>query len=144
MVELHPELRAEGWTAYHDETFLGHVGSIFVRPREGGRDFGILTGPQHRNLSGRLHGGVFMTLFDRSMGDALRNAQPGIAFATAQLSTDFIRPVMIGTFVELRTEIIRIGRTAVNMRAEAWAESKIVGAATALFLRAASKALDSA
>lgn len=130
-----PEMQAgQGWQILRDETFIGHIGSVYTRPAEGCDELAILTRPIHRNLSGGVHGGILMSLFDRAMGWHVRGLHPGESFATASMTVEFVRPIRVGDFVRIRPVLTKDGRKAVFIRAEAQVGEKMVGAATATFL----------
>lgn len=124
----------EGWVPYADETFLGHVGSLFTRRTETGEELGLQSVPHHRNLSGLVHGGVLMTLLDRVMAMHVIATRPQENFVTATMNVEFLRVARIGEFIRLRAVPVKSGRRSVFMRAEAWVDARQVGMASALFV----------
>ena len=130
----HRALLDEGWQLLDDGTFVSHIGSVYTRTAEGCEELGILTLPVHRNLSGNVHGGILMALFDRAMGRHARGLHPGERFATGTMTVDFLRQVRVGDFIRIRPIAVKDGRRAVFMRGEAHVGERIVGAASATFL----------
>lgn len=123
-----------GWRLLQDETFIGQIGSVYTRQAEGCEEFGILALPAHRNMSGTVHGGILMSLFDRAMGRHVRGLHPGEPFATAVMTVEFLRRVRVGEFIRVRPIVTKDGRRAVFMRGEAHVGERMVGAASATFL----------
>ena len=124
----------EGWRPMDDDTFIGHLGSVYSRPAGGFYELGILTGRHHQNKSGIVHGGVMMTVFDRAMGGNVRDMRAGERFATASMTVDFLREVRIGEFIRVTSFLTKAGRKAVFMRGEAHVGDRLVGAASAVFM----------
>jgi acyl-coenzyme A thioesterase PaaI-like protein len=129
-----PPLHEQGWEPYADDTFIGHVASVYVRQTGAVPEFGILTRDIHRNISGAVHGGILMTMFDRAMGVQIRQLRPDERFATASMTTDFLRSGRIGEFIRFEAVVMKSGRNTVFMRAEAWAADRLVGSANAIFM----------
>lgn len=92
--------------------FLELVGPIFVRGEGDGRVFALRVEERHGNLGGNAHGGLLAALVDFALGRAI-GAETGAdgAPATVSLTTDFLRPVRPGDWVEAHTEVERAGRT---------------------------------
>jgi acyl-coenzyme A thioesterase PaaI-like protein len=127
----------DGWQPMDDDTFIGHVGSVYTRPAGALFELGILTGSRHQNMSGMVHGGVMMTVFDRAMGGNVRDMRAGERFATASMTVDFLRQVRVGEFIRLTSFVTKAGRKAVFMRGEAHVGDRLVGAASAIFMAVA-------
>lgn len=55
--------------------------------------------PEHRNITGVVHGGLLMTVLDTLMGHAVFThlGDPAIQFGTSQMTTHFLRVVAKGT-----------------------------------------------
>ena len=66
---------------------------------------------EHRNIEGRIHGGVFLALLDTAMGHAiatLRGQERIAGAATMQFSCQFLRPPE-GARLEARGTVMRLG-----------------------------------
>lgn len=133
---MRPEdLQAEGWEPHVDDTFVGRVGGVMQRRRDGMLNIGLMTDASHGNLSGILHGGVMMTLIDRAIGIACREAEPGTRIATASLTVNFLRQVQIGDFVQILCQVRKSGRKAIFADAEAMVNDRPVTIAQAIMMR---------
>ncbi|MFN2433464.1 MAG: PaaI family thioesterase [Gemmatimonadota bacterium] len=66
--------------------------------------------PEHRNIEGRIHGGVALTLLDTAMGHAVGSLGPAVVegAATLQLSCQFLA-APAGLRMEARGMVTRLG-----------------------------------
>jgi uncharacterized protein (TIGR00369 family) len=92
--------------------FFELVGPVHVRGEGDERVFALRVEERHGNLGGSAHGGLLAALVDFALGRAI-GAETGEdgAPATVSLTTDFLRLVRPGDWVEAHTEVERIGRT---------------------------------
>ena len=127
-------LHADGWCDYTDQSFIGHIGPVLIRETEAGREFCLPTTAIHKNLSGNVHGGVIMALFDRAMGAAIRHQAPDLRFATASMTTEFLRPVRIGDVLRFQAHLLKAGRKAYNLRGEAYVGDRLCATTSAVFM----------
>ena len=70
--------------------------------------------PEHLNIEGWVHGGVFLVLLDTAMGHAvgsLREREALSGAATMQLSCQFLAPPR-GQRLTARGTVLRLGRTS--------------------------------
>jgi uncharacterized protein (TIGR00369 family) len=90
--------------------FMELIGPVFAA--EDGGSFAVRVGERHRNAAGTVHGGLLMALADFAIGQAIRSdAHDGASPATVSLTTDFLRPVRPGAWVQARAEVERLGGT---------------------------------
>jgi acyl-coenzyme A thioesterase 13 len=127
-------LAAVGWLSLNDETFPSNIGQVFQRSVVDGFEIGLLCDRQQSNLSGVVHGGAIMTLFDRSMGLNCRSSVDW-PMVTASMSVNFLRPAMIGQFLRFTCTVVKIGQSAVFAESKADADNKIIAVATGTFVR---------
>ena len=65
---------------------------------------------RHLNVAGTTQGGFLATVVDVALGRAIRSeADDDARVATVSLTTDYIRPVPPGAWLEAHTEIDRVG-----------------------------------
>lgn len=128
---------AEGWVPHDDGTFIGTIGAVLERHRDGLIEIALPTTGQHRNLSGVVHGGVVMALFDRAIGVNCRAARPEARMATATLTINLLRQVEVGDFIEFRCRLRKQGRKTCFADAEAWVADRLVATATGLWMTVA-------
>lgn len=66
---------------------------------------------RHRNLQGRIHGGVIATLADTAAGLAVRSAMdPGGRHVTVNLDVQYLRPARNGRLMA-EGSVVRLGRS---------------------------------
>jgi uncharacterized protein (TIGR00369 family) len=127
----------DGWQLLADDTFIGGMGEVLERRRDGLVEIALRTTERHRNLSGVVHGGVVMALFDRAIGVNCRNARPDERMATATITINLMRQVQVGDFIEFRCRLRKEGRKAYFADAEAWVADKLVATATGVWMTVA-------
>lgn len=95
--------------------------------------------PWELNPGGSLHGGILMTCFDVSFGLTCHYFAKQHMITTVNLTTTFLKPVLLGDVVQYRVKINHLGRTLVSMVAEGWVNRNgkeiLVGTATSTFMK---------
>lgn len=131
------DLARDGWVRHESDTFAGNLGLVFERKAEGGIEMALRTEDRHRNLSGIVHGGVIMTLFDRTMGINCRSVAPGERFVMATMTVNFLSQVNIGELLVMTCRLRKTGRRAVFADAEAKVGDRLVATASGMVMRVA-------
>jgi uncharacterized protein (TIGR00369 family) len=89
---------------------------------------------EHYNALGTVHGGIVTTILDTAMSCAVHSElQSGVAYATVELKTSFVRPVTLAAG-RLRAE----GRVVHGGRQVATAEARLLDDLGTLFATATS------
>jgi acyl-coenzyme A thioesterase PaaI-like protein len=78
--------------------------------------YGLLTGPEHGNPNGVVHGGVLMAFADHALSFHAWEAAERAPCTTIQLNTHFLDAITPGEFIELRGEVTRRTRGLVFVR----------------------------
>lgn len=133
------ELEREGWVPHVDDTYIGAMGTVLERRKDGLLEIGLLTDERHKNLSGVVHGGVLMALVDRAIGVNCRDAGGGDRMATASLTVNFARAVKVGDFVAVACKLRRVGRNAIFADGEAHVGDRLVVTATGVWMKVRSQ-----
>ena len=96
-----------------------------VEAEPGRAVFEMEPGTQHYNPIGSVHGGVALTLLDSAMGCAVHTLlDAGVAYATLEVKTNFVRPITA------ETGVVRCEGTVVHMGSRvATAEGRLTDAA---------------
>lgn len=85
-----------------------------IDARHSGRGFVTVTGKvegRHLNINGVVHGGVYATILDTSMGAAVVTLLgPGETTATTSLYVEFLRAAREGETLTARGDVLRRGR----------------------------------
>lgn len=94
-----------------------HLGIDTIDHDDGTVELRLVTGPEHANEVGIVHGGLTSFLLDGAMGRAAaRTLDAGGACATVQLSVQFLSPA--------RGTIVAVGRVTKRGRHVAFAEAE--------------------
>jgi len=92
---------------------------------------------EHYNALGTVHGGIVTTILDSAMSCAVHSElESGVAYATVELKTSFIRPVTLATG-SLRAE----GRVVHQGSRIATAEAKLLDATGTLYATSSSTSM---
>jgi uncharacterized protein (TIGR00369 family) len=92
--------------------FIDLVGPVYARGEGAGRVLGLRVEGRHRNAGGVAHGGLLATLVDFALGRAIEvDAEDAKARMTVSLTTDFLRAVETGSWLEAHTRVERLGGT---------------------------------
>jgi acyl-coenzyme A thioesterase 13 len=90
--------------------FADHVGPILGRGEGADRVFGLEIEERHLNAGGMAHGGLLATLVDFALGRAINEALGEDRGAvTVSLTTDYLRGVKPGEWVEAHTKVEQLG-----------------------------------
>lgn len=99
-----------GFEPYDGGAFVDLIGPVFAGGDE--RRFGLRVQERHRNAAGAAHGGLLCSLADFTIGRAIHAGSDGEARpVTVSLTTDFLRAVRVGDWVEAQAEVERLGGT---------------------------------
>lgn len=94
--------------------FLAENGPLYGRRDSDSFNIGLVIGPQHGNAGGICHGGMMMAFADSQLVFgamlALEDFRP---LATINATFDFVRPGIIGGWLEGSTRLIRATRNTV-------------------------------
>jgi uncharacterized protein (TIGR00369 family) len=92
--------------------FMELVGPVYARGDGGERVLALRVEDRHRNAGGVAHGGLLATLVDFALGRAIEaDADDDQPRMTVSLTTDFLRPVEPGAWLEAHTRVERLGGT---------------------------------
>ena len=122
------------WVAVDDGTFISTIGNVFQRRNGGLWEIALPTEPRHQNLSGAVHGGIYMALMDRVLGVNIREASPARRMATVSLTVHFQRSTRPGDLLIATCEITRLGRKSGFGDARVCVGDRIVATGTGVFM----------
>lgn len=107
---MEQELRTQGWEHDPSEGLIAFLGGLWLRERDGMREFGFIALPHHANRNGVVHGGMMMTFVDRAFGMTSRGASGAARGSTISLSHQFMNPLKIGSFATVQPRIGQLTR----------------------------------
>ena len=111
--------------------FIDLVGPLYARGEGEERVLALRIEDRHRNSGGKAHGGMLATLVDFSLGRALAAADA--AGVTVSLTTDYLKAVEVGDWVEAHTEVEKTGETLAFADCSLTVEGREVVRARAVF-----------
>lgn len=92
--------------------FMELVGPVYARGEGSARVLALRVEDRHRNAGGVAHGGLLTTLVDFALGRAIEtDADDDQPRMTVSLTTDFLKAVESGSWVEAHTRVERLGGT---------------------------------
>lgn len=122
------------WAEIHDDGFIGMIGPLLRRHTEnGGREYGLRCGLQHRNLRGAVQGGLIMAFADRALGSTALHESGTQNMATVQLNVNFLSPVLVGDLLTSSPRIVRRTASIVFADSDLRVDNAVVATATGVF-----------
>ncbi len=115
--------------------FTRYLGIQTASPEPGRTTVTLEVQPEHLNVAGAMHGGLFMTLLDTLMGHAVFTylGNPAARFATSSMTTHFLEAVRGGTLTG-EGRVVKKGELYVAAEAELRdGESRLAATAEAIF-----------
>ena len=92
--------------------FADLIGPIHQKAGADGLVFGVRAESKHCNVRGHVHGGVLATIADIAMGYSTAfSTQPPTGLVTVNLSIDYVGKAELGDWIEVQTDIQKIGRS---------------------------------
>ncbi|HML07890.1 MAG TPA: PaaI family thioesterase [Xanthobacteraceae bacterium] len=111
-----------------------------IYARRSGADFrlGFRGAAPHANSRGFIHGGLISALADNAMGLSCGYELKELTnLVTVSLSIDFVGSARIGQWIEIRPEVVKIGKSLCFARALVTADDLICARASGIFMNAA-------
>ena len=87
----------------------------------------MLAMPADTNPAGDIFGGWIMSMMDVAGGISATRLAGGRVATVAVTDMAFLRPVKVGDVVCCYTDLVRMGRTSLSLRIEAWVMRQRIG-----------------
>ena len=94
------------------------VGPLFEAGARGAKTYALRIDARHVNRRGVLHGGMFMTLADMTLGQAVWDITDKAPCVTMNMQTNFLKPAAEGDIIQVTPELVRRTRALVFMRGD--------------------------
>ncbi len=117
----------------NDTPFYNLLG---IKPHKIGKEFAelsVISVEQHINPIGMIHGGLFMSLTDAAMGNAVRSM--GIKAVTVDCSTGFISSAEPGEKFIGRGRVLRAGKKLIFTTAEIRVDDRLLATSHGTFYK---------
>ena len=97
---------------FRSSPYLDLLGPIYSKNTDNGLVIGIRAEEKHCNARGLVHGGVFSSLADVALGynAAFQGKQP-TPMVTASLTVDYAGAARLGEWIEIYTDIQKVGKS---------------------------------
>ena len=97
---------------FRTSPYLELLGPIYNKREDGKLILGLRAAEKHCNARGFVHGGVFSGLADVALGyNAAFASDPPTPIVTASLTIDYAGSAKQGDWIEVETDVQKIGRT---------------------------------
>lgn len=93
----------------------------------------VVSGPQHTNPLGLIHGGLITSIVDAAMGNAIRSL--GITGVTVDLSVALIAAARVGDTIVARGKVLKTGKSMIFAEATVYAGETLLGYSKATFCK---------
>ena len=107
---------------------------IYARRSTRGVSLAIRAGTAHANSRGFVHGGLISALADNAMGLSCgEQAANTASLVTVSLSVDFVGFAKVGQWLEIRPEVIKIGKSLCFATALVLTDDSVCARASGVF-----------
>lgn len=114
--------------------FLDLLGPLYNK-REGGELIvGFCAAPKHCNARGLVHGGVLSSLADIALGySAALSGEKPVPMVTASLTIDYAGAAREGEWIEIKSDVQKVGRSMAFANCYFVVEGKRIARASGVF-----------
>lgn len=117
---------------FRESPFVKLLGPIYQNRAENKIKVGLRADEKHCNSRGDVHGGVLSSLADFAMGYTLA-FEHSVNAVTASLTIDYIGRVSRGDWIEISTEVTKLGKRLAFVQASLRVEGELVTRANGVF-----------
>jgi len=97
---------------FRTSPFLDLLGPIYNKKTDKGLVVGLQAAEKHCNARGLVHGGVFSSLADVALGyNAAFQGKEPTPIVTANLTIDYAGSAKLGEWIEIHTDVQKVGRS---------------------------------
>jgi uncharacterized protein (TIGR00369 family) len=107
---------ANGWRQMRGGAMPAGIGFPWAKRTDDRWHYGMLTGQEHANPQGVVHGGILTTFADHGLSMLAWEAAQRAPCTTIQLNAHFLAAVTPGDFIRLSGEVTRATRGLVFVR----------------------------
>lgn len=101
-----------------------------IKTEEKSVEFQFTVREEMANPVGMLHGGITSAMIDECMGVTFSILGLDFFYPTVSLNVDFFSAARVGDKVNVRTEVVKQGKTIINLKAEVFnADRKLLAQA---------------
>ena len=127
---------------FRTSPFLELLGPIYNRKTDAGLVVGLRAAEKHCNARNLVHGGVFSSLADIALGyNAAFGGEKPTPMVTASLTIDYAGYANLGDWIEVTTDVQKVGRALAFANCYFAVGSKRIARASGVFSVGAGKTL---
>lgn len=138
MTLVKPPLSSD-WKRMKLPGFANMIGPIWSNNKDDKWRYGLLTGNQHTNAMGIIHGGLVTSLADQSMSIAAWVCAKKNNVATIQLDVRFLTAAKPGDFIEVTSKVINSSKSIIFVEANLTVSDKQIAIASGMWKILANK-----
>ena len=110
------------WRQIDDTGFNTHIGPLwYSRVDDSASQVALKIAPQHLNIGGVCHGGVYMSACDTAMGITAFRCMGRVPCATIDFRSHFLAAAKLEQWLVIAARVNRAAGDVVFMECEAWA-----------------------
>ncbi len=119
---------------FRSSPFLDLLGPLYNKKTEQGLVVGLRAQEKHCNARGLVHGGVFSSLADVALGyNAAFQGDEPTPLVTASLTVDYAGSARLGEWIEIHSDVQKVGRTLAYANCYFFVAEKRIARASAVF-----------
>lgn len=126
---------AEGFTPiFRSSPYLDLLGPLYNKKIDNTLIIGFKAEDKHCNARGLVHGGVFSSIADVALGyNAAFTSSPPTPMVTASLTIDYAGSAKCGDWVEVKSDVQKVGRNMAFANCYFLVNDKRIARASAVF-----------
>jgi|TARA_B110000902_G_C14279241_1_gene576111 uncharacterized protein (TIGR00369 family) len=125
----------EGFTPlFRSSPFLDLLGPLYNKKTTDNLVIGFRCEQKHCNARGTVHGGVFSSVADVALGyNAAFSGDKPVPMVTASLTIDYVGAAKLGDWVEVNTDVQKVGRSMAFANCYFIVDNKRIARASGVF-----------
>jgi acyl-coenzyme A thioesterase 13 len=125
----------EGFTPlFRSSPFLDLLGPLYNKKTTDSLVIGLRCEQKHCNARGTVHGGVFSSVADVALGyNAAFSGDKPVPMVTASLTIDYVGAAKLGDWIEVNTDVQKVGRSMAFANCYFIVDNKRIARASGVF-----------
>ena len=119
---------------FRSSPYLDLLGPIYNKKTDSELRIGLRAEKKHCNGRDQVHGGVFSSLADITLGyNAAFQGKEPVPMVTASLNIDYAGSAKLGDWIEISVDVQKVGRSMAFANCYFFVDSKRIARASAVF-----------
>jgi len=121
-------------TIFRSSPFLDLLGPLYNKRADSCLLIGFRAAQKHCNARGMVHGGVLSSLADVALGyNAAFSGEQAVPMVTASLTIDYAGSAKMGDWIEIESDVQKVGRSMAFANCYFIVDSKRIARASCVF-----------